>query len=97
MSNLITLNLTVGEIIVLQELTEDMDTSSIHLEKIADTLRKKAFAAYKKPVMSQEEFQRRLADVRERWKGMPIENDAVRNEEQYIRFYFDVEEKNDEA
>ena len=62
----ITLSLTAEEIIMLQELTEDTECAYEWLVKIAESLRAKAMAAYQKPRMSREEFNKNLKEVQDR-------------------------------
>lgn len=88
----IILELTKAEILMLQELTEHLDGGYEWMLNIAENLRTKVKEAYKKPAISQEEFQKRLESERDMWRGEPVEELMVRAESSMIRFFYEVEE-----
>lgn len=87
MQDKITLELTVDEVIMLQELTEDMDAGYKWMVDIAASLRKKALQAYQKPKITEEEYRARVEKTRELWKGEPAEGFMVHSEKHRIKFY----------
>lgn len=92
MEKTITLDLTKAEVIMLQELAMYMDGGYEWKFNIAMNLREKALKAYQKPTLSQEEYNRRLESIREKWKGRAVEELMVSAEDDEIRFFYKVEE-----
>lgn len=88
-----TLQLTKGELLVLQELTEDMELGYTWIRELADSLREKVLASYQKPPMSMEEYRMQLEKERKFWQGEPAEAFMVRAKERELRFYYDVEQE----
>lgn len=97
MDEKITLELEKDEIILLQELVEEIEPGYQWRGDIAASLRKKVQAAYKKPVISREEYERQLNEMRRLFKGEPCEELIVHAEKIKIRFYNNVEEEAHEA
>lgn len=88
----ITLELTRAEIIMLQELTEDIDCGYQWMCNIAEDLRTKALQAYQKPKLSQQEYQSQLENKTKMWRGEPAEVFMVHAEKSELKFFYDVEE-----
>lgn len=92
------LELTKDEVLMLQELadTSCSDFGYQWLAVIAERLETKAKKAYSKPHMSQAEFKEKLDAERAFWKKTCVSDDAVESmalvEECRLRFYYDVEE-----
>lgn len=87
----ITLELTPGEVLMLQELTKDREMGYAWLVEIENSLRQKALAAYEKPVMMLEEFDRRVNAVKKLFSGEPVEFHMVHAEKVELRFFYRVE------
>lgn len=87
MGEKITLELTVDEVIMLQELTEDVDAGYAWMMDIAKSLREKAIQAYQRPKITVEEYRERVEKTRELWKGEPAEDFMVHSEKYRIKFY----------
>ena len=85
------LELTPGELLMLQELTEDLDVMPQWMYEISESLRKKALNAYQKPVMAAEEYERRISAVREIFAGEPAEFHMIHGEKMQLRFFYRVE------
>ncbi len=88
----ITLELTPAEVILLQELTEDMELSYLWMFQIGETLREKAVKAYRKPTMSRRKYLARLDKVKDLFgteQSLPFMLAAEKRE---LKFYYDIEE-----
>ena len=88
----ITIELTRDEALMLQELSEDADCGCDWMQEIADSLHKKAVSAYKKPVMSAEEYRTYIEQIRSKWRGTVIERLMVEAEVIRIRFFYRLEQ-----
>lgn len=88
----IVLELTKGEVLMLQELTEDIDSGYAWMVELAESLRKKAAEAYKKPAMNKRDYKAQIEKVGDLFKGEPIEWQMKRAKEQELKFWNDVEE-----
>lgn len=86
MQDKITLELTIDEVLMLQELTEDVEPGYQWWMDIAKSLREKALQAYQKPKITAEEYHACVEKVREFWKGEPAATFMVHAEKQRIRF-----------
>ena len=91
MKQVITLQLTVGEVLMLQELTEDIDTGYEWMHELTENLRKKALAAYRKPLLDQDDYADMLEHERKMWQGEPIEAYMVRAKQKELDFLYEVE------
>lgn len=94
------LELTKDEVLMLQELvdTRCLEGGYQWMLNIAERLEKKAKAAYSKPRMSREEFEKAVAEDYEKWVNPPCAMPEVaffmkRAKEAELRFYYDVEER----
>ena len=97
MQKKITLELTKAEVLMLQELTEDVECDDSWKQDVIESLRGKALRAYAKPIISREEYLRRLEITREMWRGEIIEELMVRAAKREMRFLYELEEKNETA
>lgn len=98
------LELSKDEVLMLQELadTRCLESEYQWMFDIAEGLEKKAKAAYSKPRMSHEDFEKAAEEEYTRWNNMP---DAVPGigfhmssaKRAELRFYYDVEESGGEA
>lgn len=93
MENKITLELTRGEVLMLQELTEDTECDYTWMQELCYSLRVKALKAYEKPVISKEEYQERIAFEKEFWQDEAVKNAMVRAKEHVLRFYYKLPEE----
>lgn len=92
----ITLELTISEVLLLQELTEDMDCGYTWIMEIAKSLRTKVMEAYQKPTISKEDYESRMETIRQLWKGNLVERLMLEAEERRIHFYYEQERDNEE-
>ena len=92
MNRTITLELTVGEIVSLQELTEDIKCQVEWKKALVESLRQKALAAYKKPFMDADDYADILENERKLWAGEPVEQYMIQGKQREIEFFYDVEE-----
>lgn len=92
MEEMVTLELTRGEILMLQELTSDTDCDYEWGQALADGISRKLQEAYQKPAMNAGMFRAILEAERALWKGEPVADRMVREKEAQIRFLYDVEE-----
>lgn len=95
MAETITLELTKAEVLMIQELTEDIECGYAWMVNIAEELRTKALQAYQKPRLSQQEYQTRLENERRKWQGEPAEVFMVQAEKCELNFFYDVEGSDD--
>ena len=91
MKPVITLQLTAGEVLMLQELTENMDAGYEWMRELAESLRKKALAAYKRPLLDPDDYADMLENERKMWQGEPIEAYMVRAKQKELDFLYEVE------
>ena len=89
----IIIELTPAEVLMLQELTEDMEIGYAWMVKIAERVRQKVLAAYEKPHMTKEEFDRRIEKVKKLFQGEPAEPFMVKAEKVELQFFYQVEEE----
>ena len=89
----ITLELTRGEILMIQELSSGIDCDYRWQQELAERINKKANDAYQKPTMNAGMFHAMLEAERAFWAGESVENDKTRAKESEIRFFYNVEEE----
>lgn len=91
MEDKITLELTVEEVLALREAVEAYEGPawkgayfrSLHL---------KAWQAYKKPVLSQEEYKKLLDAAEEKWKNSSNKSYMLQIEKSKIKFFYKLPE-----
>lgn len=88
----IVLELTKGEVLMLQELTKDINSGYAWMVDLAESLRKKATEAYKKPTMDKRDYKEQVEKVGNLFKGEPIEWRMKRAKERELKFWNEVEE-----
>ena len=91
MEDKIVLELTKSEVLMLQELTEDMEYGYVWIRQIADSLREKALAAYQKPTISREDYRKQMEATEQLWKGEPAEWFMIHAKKREIRFFNKLE------
>lgn len=89
----ITLELTVDEVIMLQEISGDMDCCSEWQAGIAASLHRKAMEAYRKPKISKEDYEHYRAKIMENHclflpKDAIVQKELREMAEQALRFYY---------
>lgn len=87
MQDKITLELTVDEVIMLQVLTKNFEGGPKWIFNIYKSLAAKIGQAYQKPVISIEEYEKRISTVKEKWEGCVVLREMVRAEKSRIKFY----------
>ena len=89
----VVLELTIDEVIMLQELSSYVECGSEWQDRIAESLNRKAMEAYRKPVLPEIGYHQMLQDIRNRtiWpKGAAISDELVKVEETALRFYYRI-------
>lgn len=90
----ITLELTKCEVLMLQELTENMELFYKWQEEIAGSLRQKVLDAYKKPYMDATDYADLVDGTRRLWRGESVQEEMIRAKQAELEFLYDVEEIN---
>lgn len=93
----ITMEFTKAEILILQELTEDVDCGFAWMQKIADGLYERLAEAYSKPSISKKVYDRAIEQERGKWKGTGLEADMVNAERIFLEFFYTVEDEDETA
>lgn len=88
----ITLELSKWEVLMLQELTEDIDAGYAWMVELAKSLRQKALAAYRKPLMDAADYTDIVEQERKMWSGGPVEGYMVMAKKRELEFLYNVEE-----
>lgn len=92
----ITLELTVDEVIMLQELSSDVECGSDWQDGIAKSLNSKAMQAYRKPVLTEGEYNRLISLKKEpnpEWpRGSAVQDAMAKLEMEGLRFYYRIGE-----
>lgn len=88
----ITMEFTKDEILILQELTEDVDCSLTWMQKIADGLHERLSEAYSKPSISKKVYDRAVEQERGKWKGTGLEANMMTAEAARLNFFYRVED-----
>ena len=90
----ITLELTIDEVIMLQELSSDVDCGSEWQDEIAKGLNQKAMHAYRKTVLTECEYNRLVLLKKEQnpeWpKGSAVQQAIADLEMEGLRFYYRI-------
>lgn len=85
------LELSKEEIIMLQELTEDMEIGCDWMADIAQRIRMKVMKAYRKPEISEKEYNRILDEESLLWRKEPAVQRIMRNAKgQALRFFYRI-------
>lgn len=92
MNQEVTLQLTVGEVLMLQELTEDIDAGYAWMVELNESLRQKALSAYRKPLLDAADYTDIVEQERKMWSGEPVEDYMVMAKKRELEFLYNVEE-----
>ena len=88
------LELTLDEVIMLQELSSDVDCCSEWQDQIAGNLYSKAIQAYQKPEITKMEYEERMRSIAEghpQWPKDAIVQEKLREmESAALRFYYAI-------
>lgn len=87
----ITLELTPEEVLLLQELTKNMQPGYLWMHKIGETLKEKVFKAYRKPSMSRKKYLDRLDKVKELFGTEELITYMLHAEKAELRFLYQIE------
>ena len=91
----ITLELTIDEVIMLQELSSDVDCGNDWQNGIAVSLHRKAMEAYRKPELSQKEYEHHMNRIMQDYcpelpRGAVVQKERREMAAAALRFYYRI-------